>query len=81
MPALTDKAERNPPRHVPYDAWRNRIDEIQVDDAWHELVRIGQEAGLVACHTRRILVVTPARCRLGWLTCSTPRARSRVAPW
>ncbi|KEZ75634.1 acyl-CoA dehydrogenase [Salinisphaera hydrothermalis C41B8] len=48
MPSLADKAERNPPHHVPYDAWGNRIDDIQVEDAWLELVRIGQEAGLVA---------------------------------
>ena len=45
--ALADKAEANPPKHVPFDAWGRRIDRIDVDPAWLELVRIGQEAGLV----------------------------------
>ncbi len=48
MPALADAAERTPPRHVPYDAWGNRIDRIEVDPAFDTLVRIGQEEGLVA---------------------------------
>ncbi len=48
LPALADAAERNPPRHVPYDAWGNRIDHIEVDPAFDTLVRIGQEEGLVA---------------------------------
>ena len=48
MPPLADKAERNRPHHVPYDAWGRRVDEIRVDGSWLELVRIGQEAGLVA---------------------------------
>ncbi len=48
LPALADAAERNPPRHVPYDAWGNRVDRIEVDPAFDALVRIGQEEGLVA---------------------------------
>src|SRR5438309_12133713 len=45
--ALADQAERNPPRHVPYDSWGRRVDRIDVDPAWLRLVEIGQEAGLV----------------------------------
>jgi alkylation response protein AidB-like acyl-CoA dehydrogenase len=47
-PTLADHAESNPPRFVPYDAWGRRIDEIQADAAWLQLVRIGQEIGLTA---------------------------------
>jgi alkylation response protein AidB-like acyl-CoA dehydrogenase len=45
---LADQAERNPPQHIPYDAWGRRIDEVRVDPAWQRLVQIGQEEGLVA---------------------------------
>ena len=45
---LGDRAEANPPRHVPYDAWGQRIDRIDVDPAWSRLVKIGQEIGLTA---------------------------------
>ena len=48
LPALAEQAERTPPRHVPYDAWGNRIDRIEADPAFDALVRIGQEEGLVA---------------------------------
>ncbi|MHB1669047.1 MAG: acyl-CoA dehydrogenase family protein [Thiomonas sp.] len=47
-PALGDKAESNPPRHVPFDAWGRRIDRIDVDPAFLQLVEIGQEIGLTA---------------------------------
>ncbi len=46
--ALGDAAESEPPRHVPYDAWGRRIDEVVVSDAWRELDRISAEEGLVA---------------------------------
>jgi alkylation response protein AidB-like acyl-CoA dehydrogenase len=46
--ALGDAAEANPPRHVPYDPWGRRIDDIVVDDAWRALDRISAEEGLVA---------------------------------
>lgn len=46
--SLAEQAERNPPRHVPWDAWGRRVDRIDVDPAWLRLVRIGQEAGVVA---------------------------------
>jgi acyl-CoA dehydrogenase len=45
---LGRRAEANPPVHVAYDAWGNRIDELQVDPAWSALVAAGAEAGLVA---------------------------------
>lgn len=46
--ALADRAESNPPRHVPYDAWGRRTDHVEVDEAWRDLVRVGQQAGVVA---------------------------------
>ena len=48
LPALAEQAERAPPRHLPYDAWGNRVDRIEMDPAFDTLVRIGQEEGLVA---------------------------------
>ncbi|MGY8527313.1 acyl-CoA dehydrogenase family protein [Paracidovorax citrulli] len=45
---LAEQAERNPPQHLPYDAWGRRTDTLHVDPAWTKLVRIGQEEGLVA---------------------------------
>ncbi len=45
---LQEVAESNPPRLVSYDSWGQRIDRIDVDPAWNRLVRIGQEAGIVA---------------------------------
>jgi len=47
-PPLSDRAESSPPRHVPYDAWGTRIDRIDADPAWLQLVRIGQAIGLTA---------------------------------
>lgn len=48
LAALARRAEAHPPRHVPYDAWGNRVDRVEVDPAWTRLVVIGAEAGLVA---------------------------------
>jgi len=45
---LAQHAESHPPVHVPLDAWGRRVDRIDVDPAWLELVRIGQDAGLVS---------------------------------
>lgn len=45
---LDAAAERNPPRHVPYDAWGRRIDDIETSDAWRALDRVAAEEGLVA---------------------------------
>ena len=46
--ALGDAAEAEPPRHVPYDAWGRRVDQIVVSDAWKALDRAAAEEGLVA---------------------------------
>jgi Acyl-CoA dehydrogenases len=46
--ALGDAAEAEPPRHVPYDPWGRRIDDIVVSDAWRVLDRISAEEGIVA---------------------------------
>jgi len=46
--ALDAAAERNPPRHIPYDPWGRRIDVIETSDAWRALDRIAAEEGLVA---------------------------------
>lgn len=45
---LGEAAEADPPRHVPYDPWGRRIDDIVVSDAWRALDRISAEEGLVA---------------------------------
>ena len=52
--AITDiwelglQAEREIPRHVPYDPWGRRIDHIEVSEAWTKLDRISAEEKLVA---------------------------------
>ncbi len=52
---LTEEAEREPPRHVPYDAWGRRIDDIKTSPAWkalkdfsatHAIVATGYDASL-----------------------------------
>ena len=48
MRALAQQAESHPPVHVPYDGYGKRVDRIDVDPAWLQLVKIGQDAGLVA---------------------------------
>ncbi|WP_406317443.1 acyl-CoA dehydrogenase family protein [Streptosporangium sp. NBC_01639] len=48
MAPLGARAEANPPRHVPYDAWGNRVDRIEIDPAWTELVALLQGLGAVA---------------------------------
>ena len=45
---LSARAEREPPVHVPYSTWGERIDEIRVSDAYLELGRVGVEAGVTA---------------------------------
>jgi alkylation response protein AidB-like acyl-CoA dehydrogenase len=45
---LASRAEAQPPRHVPYDAWGRRIDDIEVSDAWRELDRVAAREGLIA---------------------------------
>ena len=46
--SLGNSAEANPPQHIPYDPWGQRIDEIKVCDAWKELERISASEKLVA---------------------------------
>ena len=46
--ALGESAEASPPRHVPYDAWGNRVDRIETSDAWRELDSISATEGIVA---------------------------------
>ena len=41
-------AEKNPPRHVPYDGWGRRIDRIETAAGWETLRRAAATHGLVA---------------------------------
>ena len=52
---LAAEAERDPPRHVAYDPWGRRIDELRVSPAWtslkdfsarHGIVNVGYDARL-----------------------------------
>jgi alkylation response protein AidB-like acyl-CoA dehydrogenase len=45
---LAQEAQAEPPRHVPYDAWGRRVDEIRVAPAWTELQREAARMGLAA---------------------------------
>lgn len=45
---LQNEAEENPPKHIPYDPWGKRIDEIKVSPAWEELERISAIEGIVS---------------------------------
>jgi len=47
LPMAAD-AEANPPRHVPYDPWGRRIDDIVVAAGWRALDRVSAEEGIVA---------------------------------
>jgi alkylation response protein AidB-like acyl-CoA dehydrogenase len=46
--AWGDEAEAQPPRHVPYDPWGQRIDDIVLSDGWRALDRVSAEEGLIA---------------------------------
>ena len=46
--ALARQAQAEPPRHVPYDAWGRRIDEVHVSPAWKQLQREAVRWGLAA---------------------------------
>src|SRR4029079_12681087 len=41
--AVARAAESDPPRHIPYDAWGARVDEIRVSPAWTALHRAAAE--------------------------------------
>lgn len=45
--ALGNSAEANPPQHISYNPWGQRVDEIKVCDAWRELERISAKEKLV----------------------------------
>jgi alkylation response protein AidB-like acyl-CoA dehydrogenase len=45
---LGQDAESSPPRHIPYDPWGNRIDQIEVSQAWKDLDRISAEERLIS---------------------------------
>jgi putative acyl-CoA dehydrogenase len=45
---LGDEAERDPPRHVPFDAWGRRVDEIRVSPAWRALKDFAARHAIVA---------------------------------
>ncbi|HYY44784.1 MAG TPA: acyl-CoA dehydrogenase family protein [Actinomycetota bacterium] len=46
--ALAARADKEPPEHIPYSPWGERVDDIRVSDAYRELGRIGVEAGVTA---------------------------------
>jgi alkylation response protein AidB-like acyl-CoA dehydrogenase len=45
---LGDEAERDPPRHVPYDPWGRRVDDIRVSPAWRALKDFSARHAIVA---------------------------------
>jgi alkylation response protein AidB-like acyl-CoA dehydrogenase len=45
---LSRQAESEPPQHVPYSTWGERIDEIKVSPAYVELGRLGVARGVTA---------------------------------
>ncbi|HYP23338.1 MAG TPA: acyl-CoA dehydrogenase family protein, partial [Actinomycetota bacterium] len=45
---LALRAEQEPPIHVPYTAWGERVDEIRVSDAYLALGKLGVRAGVTA---------------------------------
>ena len=51
--AIGEAAEREPPRHVPYDPWGRRIDRIETSDAWRQLDSISAAEGIVAAAYER----------------------------
>lgn len=46
--AMANEAEGQPPRHVPFDPWGQRIDVIEVSHGWDKLNRVSAEEGLIA---------------------------------
>ena len=45
---LADEAEKNPPQHVPFDAWGKRIDHLNISRAWQDLQNYSARHGLIA---------------------------------
>jgi len=55
MTALAREAERDAPRHVPFDAWGRRVDKLELAPAWTELLAIAAREGIVAgAYERRV---------------------------
>ncbi|MFY9487067.1 MAG: acyl-CoA dehydrogenase family protein [Solirubrobacterales bacterium] len=50
---LARTAEANPPRLVPYDAWGNRVDRIEVSPAWTAMHEIQARFGVSAIPAER----------------------------
>jgi len=48
LEALAREAESSPPRHLPFDAWGRRVDEIHVSPAWRRLQDEAARWGLAA---------------------------------
>lgn len=46
-------AQAQEPKHVPYDAWGKRVDEIQLSEGWKKLEAAAAEMGIVACAYER----------------------------
>ncbi len=45
---LAEAAEAQPPRHLPFDAWGQRVDRLELAPGWLALKRVAAEEGLVA---------------------------------
>ena len=41
-------AENNLPKHIPFDPWGRRIDQIAVSHGWENLDKVSAEEGLIA---------------------------------
>ncbi|HEX4335425.1 MAG TPA: acyl-CoA dehydrogenase family protein [Polyangiaceae bacterium] len=44
---LSRRHRLDEPRHVPFDPWGNRVDRVEVNEAWKEMARVAAEDGLV----------------------------------
>lgn len=45
---LAYDAETHPPRHIPFDPWGRRIDDIETSQGWKEMEKIAAAYGLIA---------------------------------
>lgn len=48
LPLWAHEAETHPPKHIPYDPWGRRIDEIETSRGWKNLEAVAAEEGLIA---------------------------------
>lgn len=46
--AWSREAERNPPKHIPFDPWGRRIDLIETCQGWKNIEGVAAEEGLIA---------------------------------